>query len=136
MSDPLWDYRQDEWSGRDLIGFRVMAKDGPIGKVDTATDMVDMSCLVVDTGPWIFGKKVVIPVGLVDEIDDSTHVLTVDRTKEEVKEAPPYDDELFYDESYRDELGAYSRPRETVSVPVPSQRAEPSTAEFSNQEDA
>jgi ribosomal 30S subunit maturation factor RimM len=116
MSDPLWDYRQDEWSGRDLIGFKVMAKDGHIGKVDAATDMVDMSCLVVDTGPWIFGKRVVIPVGLVDEIDDSLHSVTVDRTKEEIKEAPPYDDELFYDESYRDELGAYYTPREAVNV--------------------
>jgi hypothetical protein len=136
MSDPLWDYRQDDWTGRDLIGFKVMAKDGHIGKVDVATDMVDMSCLVVDTGPWIFGKKVVIPIGLVDEIDDGSNTLTVDRTKEEIKEAPPYDDELFYDESYRDELGAYYTPREAVSVAIPSRRAEPSTAEFSNQEDA
>jgi hypothetical protein len=116
MSDPMWDYRQDDWSGRDLIGFKVMAKDGHIGKVDAATDMVDMSCLVVDTGPWIFGKRVVIPVGLVDEIDDTLYSVTIDRTKEEIKEAPPYDDELFYDESYRDELGAYYMPREAVNV--------------------
>jgi hypothetical protein len=122
MSDPLWDYRQEDWSGRDLIGFKVMAKDGHIGKVDAATDMVDMSCLVVDTGPWIFGKKVVIPVGLVDEIDDSGQWLTVARTKDEIKEAPPFDDELFYDESYRDELGAYYTPQSLRAGPSPARR--------------
>ena len=123
MSDPLWDYRKEDWSGRDLIGFKVFATDGPIGKVDAATDMVDMSCLVVDTGPWIFGKRVVIPVGLVDEIDDSVHSVTVDRTKEEIREAPPFDDELFYDESYREEVGAYYLPRGAVNV-APSERGE------------
>lgn len=116
MLDPLWDYRHEDWSGRDLIGFKVLAKDGQIGKVDDATDMVDMSCLVVDTGLWIFGKKVVIPVGLVEEIDDSSHTISVGRTKEEIRDAPAYDDELFYDESYRDELASYYLPRETVGV--------------------
>ena len=107
MQHPLWDYRQDDWSGRDLVGYHVLARDGAVGKVDAATDAVDMSCLVIDTGPWIFGKKVVIPVGLVDEIDDSTHSVVVDRTTEEIKQAPTYEDELFYDESYREELGAH-----------------------------
>ena len=116
MSHPLWDYHRADWSGRDLIGYHVVARDGAVGKVDAATDSVDMSCLVVDTGPWIFGKRLVIPVGLVDEIDDGTHTVTVDRTKDEIKRAPAYDDELFYDESYREELGAHYLPREEVAV--------------------
>ena len=123
MSDPLWDYLQEDWSGRDLIGYKVLAQDGHIGKVDAATDDVDMSCLVVDTGPWILGKKVVIPIGLVAEIDDAHHCLTVARTKDEIKAAPPYEDELFHDEAYRDELGAYYMPRETADV-APWQRGD------------
>ena len=34
------------------------ATDGSIGKVDEATSEGGSSYIVVDTGPWIFGKKV------------------------------------------------------------------------------
>ncbi len=119
----LWDYRQDEWTGRDLIGYSVEAPDGHVGKVDKATDMVDGTCLVIDTGHWIFGKKVVIPVGLVDEIDDGGRSVTLSRTTDEIKAAPSYDEELFYDESFRDELDAYYAPREGVAS-APRDRGE------------
>ncbi|MBD0291736.1 MAG: PRC-barrel domain containing protein, partial [Thermoleophilia bacterium] len=45
----------------DVVGFSVEATDGGIGKVDEATYDVGQSYLVVDTGPWIFGKKVLLP---------------------------------------------------------------------------
>jgi hypothetical protein len=53
----------------DLNGFNVEARDGKIGKVDEATHEVGGSFIVVDTGPWIFGKKVMLPAGMVREID-------------------------------------------------------------------
>ena len=113
---PLWDYKDARWSGGDLIGYSVDAVDGAVGKVDKATDMVDGTCLVVDTGPWIFGHKVVIPVGLVYDVDDRARSIIVDRTVYEVKTAPPYDEEMFYDDAYRDELEAYYGPRQPVAV--------------------
>ena len=39
--------------------------DGSIGKVDDATNDVGGSFIVVDTGPWIFGKKVLLPAGVI-----------------------------------------------------------------------
>src|SRR5262245_45227495 len=36
-----------------------------IGKVDEATNDVGSSHVVVDTGPWIFGKKVMLPAGTI-----------------------------------------------------------------------
>jgi hypothetical protein len=45
----------------DLVGFDVEATDGNIGKIDEATYDVGGSYVVVDTGPWIFGKKVMLP---------------------------------------------------------------------------
>ncbi len=104
---PLWDYREEDWATRDLIGYSVEADDGHVGKVDPATDLVDATCLVVSTGRRLFGKKVVIPVGLVETVDDSGHAVYLDRTRAEIQAAPPYDDELFYDESFREELGAH-----------------------------
>ena len=68
MSD-LWMYRQPMERGLDLEGFDVEAVDGKIGTIDEATYEVDSSYIVVDTGPWIFGRKVLLPAGVVDEID-------------------------------------------------------------------
>ena len=48
----------------DLTGFSVEALDGSIGKIDEASNEVGASYLVVDTGPWIFGKKVMLPAGV------------------------------------------------------------------------
>src|SRR5436853_5100587 len=49
----------------DLTGFDVEATDGHIGKIDEATMKEDAACLVVDTGFWIFGKKRMLPAGVV-----------------------------------------------------------------------
>ena len=53
----------------DLTGFDVEATDGHIGKIDEATMAEGSTCLVVDTGFWIFGKKRMIPAGVVRAID-------------------------------------------------------------------
>jgi hypothetical protein len=103
----LWAYRTEEWAGRNLIGYRVEAVDGEVGRVDDASNETDFSCLVVQTGPWIFGRKVVVPAALVGGIDDAEGKVFVDRRKTELKDAPEYHDDLFYDLDFRDELGRY-----------------------------
>ena len=91
----------------DLTGFKVEATDGEIGKVDEATKEVGGSFLIVDTGPWIFGKKVMIPAGLIRDIDPDTETIFANRTKDEIKNAPEFDEKRFHDQAYRDELGGY-----------------------------
>ena len=51
-------------AGVEIAGYSVEAIDGGIGKVDEATYDVGSSYIVVDTGPWIFGKKVLLPAGV------------------------------------------------------------------------
>ena len=65
------------------------------------------SYLVVETGPWIFGKRVLLPAGIVDQIDEADGIVYVNHTKEEIKNAPEYDPDLGSDERYRTELGDY-----------------------------
>jgi hypothetical protein len=103
----LWTYREETFAQTDLVGFSVEARDGGIGKVDEATYEVGGSFLVVDTGPWIFGKKVMIPAGVVERVDLDTETVFVERTKDEIKNAPEFDETMYRDESYRDELGSY-----------------------------
>ena len=91
----------------DLSGFKVEARDGSIGKVDEATNETSASFIVVDTGPWIFGKKVMLPAGLISDIDPDTETIFVSRNKDEIKDAPEFDEQTYHDQKYRDELGSY-----------------------------
>ena len=63
----------------------------------------------MDTGPWIFGRKLVLPAWVIDDIDRDDGRVLVHRTKDEIKHSPEYDDTRF-DEAYRNELGTYYGP--------------------------
>lgn len=114
--DPEWGYNDDHPQGehavdesqsphvRSIVGFSVQASDGGIGKIDEATYEAGKSRLVVDTGPWIFGKKVMLPAGVVEEIDWDTQIVLVKRTKEQIRNAPEWDEDS---DEYRGRLTAY-----------------------------
>jgi hypothetical protein len=103
----IWTYTQQTLATMDLTGFTVEAVDGKIGKVDEASYETDSSYLVVDTGPWIFGKKVMLPAGVIERVDPDTETVFVNRTKDEIKNAPEFDEKRYRDSAYRDELGGY-----------------------------
>jgi hypothetical protein len=91
----------------DLTDFKVEALDGSIGGVDEATYEAGGSFIVVDTGPWIFGKKVMLPAGVIRDINPDTETVFVNRTKEQIKNAPEFDEKRYRDQDYRTELGSY-----------------------------
>ena len=103
----MWTWRDQSWAGLDLVGFDVEATDGGIGKVDEATHDVGGAYIVVDTGPWIFGKKVLLPAGVVQTVDLDEGKVFVDRTKDEIKNAPEFDEAMYKDEAYRSNIGGY-----------------------------
>jgi PRC-barrel domain protein len=109
----LWTYRDvdalgvDMTRGVDITGFEVEATDGSIGKIDEATYDVGSSYIVVDTGPWIFGKKVMLPAAVVQRVDLDSQTVVVDRTKDEIKDAPEFDENTYRDEEYRSQVGSY-----------------------------
>jgi len=106
----IWGYPDEAAAGRDLAGYSIEAIDGSIGKVDNANNDAGASWLIVDTGPWIFGKKVMLPAGVVSRINSETEVLRVNRTKEQIKNAPEFDEARHLEQTYRDELGGYYGP--------------------------
>jgi hypothetical protein len=91
----------------DLTGFTEESMDGSSGKVDESTADAGKSHIVVDTGPWIFGRKVILPAQTVERVDFDNRVVYIDRTKEEIKNAPEFDPERGFDPTYQDELGGY-----------------------------
>jgi hypothetical protein len=106
----IWTYRENTLASTDLTDYKVEALDGSIGKIDEATNDVGASYLIVDTGPWIFGKKVMLPAGVVDRVDTVEELVYVNRTKDEIKDAPEFDESRYRDEPYREEVGGYYGP--------------------------
>ena len=107
----LWEYEVSVLRpDRDVVGYDVEATDGRIGKIDEASNVAASSYLVVDTGFWIFGKKRLIPAGVITRIDDADRTVFVSMTKDQIKSAPDFeagdrDDRDRYDTYY----GAFRR---------------------------
>lgn len=91
----------------DVAGYDVEAADGHIGKVDEATYETGSSCVVVDTGFWIFGKKRMIPAGVIERLDAEERNLYVSMTKDQIKQAPDFDEARREEDAYRKELSDY-----------------------------
>ena len=110
-SSDVWTYRDTTLgtatSGTDFVGYEVEAVDGSIGKIDEATYDAGSAYIVVDTGPWIFGKKVMLPAGVIRDVNADDETVFVNRTKDQIKNAPEFDDTLARDEGYRTRLGSY-----------------------------
>ena len=93
-----------------IDGYGVEARDGSIGKVDETTYEVGSSYIVGDTGPWIFGKKVLLPAGVVERIDSDEEKVHVAMTKDQIKDSPEFDENTYRDQSYRNSVGDYYSP--------------------------
>src|SRR3978361_640475 len=87
----------------DLKGYDVAATDDDsVGKVEElVTDDDGRTYLVVDTGFWIFGKKRMIPAGAVASIDNDERRVYVSLSKDEIKNAPDYNEKRRNDTDER-----------------------------------
>jgi hypothetical protein len=89
----LWEYEVSTLRPEhNIVGYDVEATDGGIGKIDETSNLAASSYLVVDTGFWIFGKKRMVPAGVIRRIDDDDQKVYVSMTKEQIKSAPDFED--------------------------------------------
>lgn len=106
MSD-LWTFSNNVGADRsNLEGLRVEAIDGTLGKVaDTITEENGESYLIISTSkiPMV-GKMVVVPAGLVTAINVDEEYIGIDRTEDEIKNAPEYDSKMTEDPSFREAI--------------------------------
>jgi hypothetical protein len=91
----------------ELVSFDVHATDGSIGDVLDVKRAPGESYLIVSTGGTILTKKVLIPAGLVERVDREGKTLHVDRSTDEIKNGPEFDEERFRTDAYRTELSDY-----------------------------
>lgn len=108
------DYR-NTFGGDEIKGYDVYAdrNDEKIGSVKNI--LVDESgrfrYFVVDTGFWIFGKQVLLPVGRSSIDHNARHINAVGFTKEQAENLPEFNDDLKIDYAYEEQVrGVYRTP--------------------------
>jgi uncharacterized protein (TIGR02271 family) len=102
------------------LGVYVEGTDEKIGSVHDA--LVDENgrfrYLVVDVGFWIFGKKVLLPIGR-SRIDYySDRVYAIGLTKQQVEELPEFHEHLVTDYDYEEEVREVYRQSDLMTSPV------------------
>ncbi|MFI2642153.1 PRC-barrel domain containing protein [Streptomyces sp. NPDC018610] len=108
--DSIWSYPPEavREPGEDLTGFTVVAPDGVVGHVDREADHFGMRHLVVDTGVWVFGQSVLVPVGVVTGVDTEERRISVACSRVEIKAAPRFrTDSETMDPGYLSGVGSY-----------------------------
>lgn len=124
LDDLYPDYKDRFFDGNDVKGLDVYAgqTDEKIGTVHTLLldDSGRVRYFVIDTGFWIFGKKVLLPAGRcgLDEVNRRAYAVGLTR-KEQAEHLPDYDEDMTVDYDYEEQVRAvYRTPSVEGSVPV------------------
>lgn len=129
IADLYPNYKQDIFGGEDIKGYSVYAglTEDKIGTVDDA--LLDeggrFRYLVIDTGFWILGKKVLLPVGRcqVNYQKDCVYAIGI-VDKEQAERLPEYDDEMTVDYEYEESVrSVYRQPAATGAATTTSTAA-------------
>lgn len=82
------------WNASTLNGYAIEALDGRLGTVsDFLFDDTSWSVrwLVVDTGKWLPGRKVLLPVSVLGHVDEKQEAFAVRLTMQQIKDSPDID---------------------------------------------
>jgi uncharacterized protein YrrD len=94
-------------SVREVKGYRIAARDGDIGRVDDFLideDSWKLLYMVVDTGSWLPGRKVLVSPTWVEEIDWNGSRVRVDLDQDTIRNSPEYDPSELPDREYENQL--------------------------------
>jgi len=92
---------------RALTGYRIVETDGEIGHVDDFfidENSWQIQYLLIDTGTWLPGRKVLISTKWVEDIVWSDSQVLVNVTREQVKNSPEYDPRETVERPYEERL--------------------------------
>ncbi len=96
-----------ESTADEFVGYKVEATDGSVGKVLDVERAPGESHLIVSTGATILSKRVLIPAGMVERVDRDGKTVHLDRSTDEIKNAPEFDEDRYREEFYRRQLSEH-----------------------------
>jgi hypothetical protein len=91
------------------VGYAIDAADGFVGTVGAARDEPSGAYLIALGGPWNGGRSLMIPAGAIRRVERDARVIHVVCTREQLRDAPAYENDRYQDAAYRHELAAYYR---------------------------
>ena len=93
-------------SAKNLVDYSIEAKDGSIGTVESFLfeENWQIRYMVVDTGKWLPGRRVLLVPGVIGKPEGISNVLSVQLTKEQVKNSPDIDANKPISSKQREEL--------------------------------
>jgi uncharacterized protein (TIGR02271 family) len=129
IADLYPNYKQDIFGGEDIKGYSVYAglTDDKIGSVYDA--LLDeggrFRYLVIDTGFWILGKKVLLPVGRCQVNYQKNCVYAIGIVnKEQAERLPEYDEDMTVDYDYEESVrSVYRTPDVEAEATTPATAA-------------
>ena len=113
MPEDLWTFGAiaPEGSERiDIEGFNLFTiDDEEIGRVVEASYEPGSSCVVIETGPWLVGRRVLLPAGLISGMSPDEETVETQLTQDQIKESPTCDPDLgdITRQQHRDEVAEY-----------------------------
>jgi len=94
-----------------LTEFKLHGRDGPIGRVVESVEGTGGGFLVVNPGAAMpLGRQVLVPVGLIDEVDVDERRVHVDAERNQIRNAPEYDPSRAFGEDWRTGMDEYYGP--------------------------
>ena len=124
IADLYPNYKEEIFGGDDIKSFSVY--DYTNDKIGSVHDVIvdeagHFRYLVIDTGFWIFGKKVLLPVGRASVDYSQERVYVQGLTKQQAESLPEYDDSMTIDYDYEERVrrvyrGEEYNPDNTVRV--------------------
>lgn len=108
----LWSWQDERWEDEreTFDGWTVKAEDGELGSVDEARYENGGAYVVVNTGTWIFGEKVLLPAGLIGRVDEGAKELYAEVTRQTVEAAPQFDADGYQEQDYREAISYHYYP--------------------------
>jgi uncharacterized protein (TIGR02271 family) len=124
LADAYPNYKQEIFGGDDIKGYDAYTdRDEKVGSIYDA--LVDETgrfrYLVIDTGFWIFGKKVLVPIGRVRMDYDRHRVYVTGLSKEQAENLPEYNDNMTVDYDYEERVRNTYRPAATGTAATAAQ---------------
>lgn len=113
-------YAQEFFGGNDIKNFDVYADDDRVGSVENILVDEDdgrFRYFIIDTGFWVFGKKVLLPVGLARLNYEKQHLFVPGLTKEQVENLPEFTQGLAIDHDYEERVRGVYRPIVPLAMP-------------------
>lgn len=111
---------RDHFEGQDVVGYDLYAGADKVGSVNDllVDDAGKIRYLIINTGFWVLGKEVLLPVGQ-SRIDYANRRVAVDGlTREQVEALPQYNGSMPVDYEHEEQVRGVYRPTSAGTAAV------------------